>query len=365
VSKKQDDLVSFLAGLPGVTFVNVSNDGVSTMEGPKYEKCRQLHERGVTLHGQGKHADAIRCFKDAIDQGFHDSKAYLNVGVCYAELSQWHEALKWLRLARSKFPSDEQIRRNLAIAEERATGRGAVRSCPQCGLQSSDDGPCRVCGWVGGAAAGLHRAEERVARAVRSCPQCGLQSSDDGPCRACGWVGGTEAGLHRAEERAAHGRRPQAALVSAGNAQQRTQERSRPRITPAKCGGCGKKVPVLFAALRGWKKRTPGPFQDVQWSCPECLRSSREARLNDLFRRNPNARRELEGFVSRLVSIYPRQGDFPEGSASWSTCREIGQAIHGKYGMDGMQFVVAGVHFHLGVSGAVDWAWHGIGEWMR
>ena len=120
MAKKQDNLMSFLAGLPGATFVTVSKDGASTMEGPKYEKCRQLHERGVALHGQGKYADAIRCFKDAIDQGFQDSKAYLNVGVCYAELNKWGEVLEWLRLARSKFPGDEQIRQNLAVAEERA-----------------------------------------------------------------------------------------------------------------------------------------------------------------------------------------------------------------------------------------------------
>ena len=95
----------------------------------------------MSLHGAGKYADAIRCFKDAIDQGFQDSKAYLNVGVCYAEMHQWPEALEWLRRAASKFPQDEQIRRNLAVAEEQAkagerkppVAAGIVKFACRCG----------------------------------------------------------------------------------------------------------------------------------------------------------------------------------------------------------------------------------------
>jgi len=120
MSNKQDDLMSFLSNIPGATFVNVSKDGVTTMEGPKHEKLRQRHEHGVSLFQKGQHAEALKCFKEVIDQGFNDSKAYLNMGVCYGAMGKWPDALKWLRLAHSKFPGDDQITQNLAVAEQSA-----------------------------------------------------------------------------------------------------------------------------------------------------------------------------------------------------------------------------------------------------
>jgi Flp pilus assembly protein TadD len=123
MSNKQDDLMSFLSDLPGVEFVNVSKDGVKKMDGAQFtqqEKLRKRHEEGVSLFQKGNCVEALKCFKEVIDQGFNDSKAYLNMGVCYATMGNWPEALKWLRLAHSKFPNDDQITQNLAVAEQSA-----------------------------------------------------------------------------------------------------------------------------------------------------------------------------------------------------------------------------------------------------
>ena len=82
----------------------------------KKKKAQALHAEAQQLSDEGRDAEALELYFEAIELDPEKSESYYNIGLIYKYRGEWALSLKYNKVANDLAPDDEAARWNLAIA---------------------------------------------------------------------------------------------------------------------------------------------------------------------------------------------------------------------------------------------------------
>ncbi|MCQ0110869.1 tetratricopeptide repeat protein [Zhouia amylolytica] len=77
----------------------------------------KLFDTAVQLYNQGKFQESINTYMEIIDDGFHSSSVYFNIGNAYYKLNEVAPSIYYYEKALLLSPKDENIQNNLQFAK--------------------------------------------------------------------------------------------------------------------------------------------------------------------------------------------------------------------------------------------------------